>query len=266
MTIDSEENRVPSVALTETIDRLQHRFGRSQHASPAGLTGGRLRVIPTGWPTLDRALGIGGLPVGHIVDVFGPSGSGKTTLALRVIAQTQRQGGTAVFIDTESGLSPSYARAWGIDPERLWLAQPATAEEALAMMLALVQAGLTTVVLDSVAGLVPAGEDAGDGGRSGGSQLTRLLCHGWRRLIGPLQRGNSLLLVTNQLRITSTGETVSGGVVLRHYASVRLELRPGPLLRQEGAIIGRRIRATIRKNRLAPPFRTAEFDLVPGGE
>ncbi len=252
-------------ALAETLERLTRRFGPAAAVRPAAESSGPPAVIPTGFAALDRALGIGGLPRGRIVDVFGPEASGKTTLCLHAIAQTQRQGGQALYLDTENGFDLAYALARGIDPQRLFIAQPDTAEEALAIALALVQAGLALVVIDSLAGLTPRAEVEGDLGLDYPGLLAGQLSQFWRKVGGPLRRHKSLLLVTNQLRATPGGESSTGGVALRHYAAIRLDLRRVQTLKQGGQPVGSLIRATVRKNKLAAPFRAAEIELYHGG-
>lgn len=259
-----------SPGLARTLQALHRRFGPAGLIRPAAETGPPPPVIPTGFPTLDEALGLGGLPRGRLVDVFGPPGSGKTTLCLQTIAALQRQGGQALYIDAENSFDLAYARRLGVDVDRLLIAQPDTAEEALDIALTMVEAGLALVVIDSVAALTPRAEVAGDIGLNHGSLLPALLSQAARKLVGPLRRHHSLLLLTNQIRIRPDAlfgrrETGTGGQALRHYAAVRLELRPVQALKARGAVVGSIIRATVRKNKLAPPFRQAEFEIRAGG-
>jgi recombination protein RecA len=254
----------PVTELGQTLTRLQKRFGATAI--------GRLPVtpataIPTGFPALDTALGIGGLPRGRIVDVFGPEGSGKTTLCLQVIGQAQQQGGIALFVDVEHGLDLGWAQQYGVDTDRLYVAQPDSAEIALEIVEAMVRAGTGVIVIDSATALTPRAEIEADMGDSHPGLMAGLMSRALRKLVGPLSRNQTLLITTNQLRqratmLLSEAQTATGGMALRHYASVRLELRPQQLIKRAGVVVGRRIRATVVKNKVAPPHRAATLDIL----
>jgi recombination protein RecA len=261
----TEDLPVPAVAMEIVLADLHRRFGRSailrldREPEPVA-------VIPTGFASLDEALGVGGLPRGRIIDIFGPEGSGKTTLCLQVIAQAQQQGGLAVFIDTEHALDPGHAARCGVRVEDLYLSQPSTGEEALEIAEAVIRAGVDVVAIDSAASLIPRAELEGDMGDNHAGLQARLMSQALRKLAGPVRQHHVVLIFTNQLRqqvgvLFGSSEKPTGGMALRFHASIRIDLRRLHALKAHGEVIGARIQAIIKKNKVAPPFRAAEFDI-----
>ena len=255
-------------ALDSTLTQIKRRYGDGAIMKLGDESRAPVEVIPTGSLALDVALGVGGIPRGRIVEIYGPESSGKTTVCQHVIAEAQKLGGVAAFIDVEHALDPAYAAKCGVDVDNLLVSQPDTGEQALEICEALVRSGaVDVIVVDSVAALVPRAEIEGDMGDAHVGLQARLMSQALRKLAGAINRSRCTVMFTNQLRhkigvMFGSPETTSGGMALKFYCSVRMDIRRIEAIKSGGDMIGNRTRVRVKKNKVAPPFKQAEFDIM----